>query len=198
MVIGNIVSFVVTLVAVGWATRWYLNRYQPREDLPTGRHAARTRDESPPLVTREAAEQLLQKSETPDDALTEAVEEIAAEPAVAAAADAPAEEQAVETGMGATAAPDSEAPAPPAAPPPAAVADDLSDAGEEADSGDMPSPDEGDVAEERDEIIGYCARCRTKRTMINTEETTTKRGRPAVRGKCEFCDAGMFVFVAEH
>ncbi|MCB0076218.1 MAG: hypothetical protein KDD73_02270 [Anaerolineales bacterium] len=43
-------------------------------------------------------------------------------------------------------------------------------------------------------LMGYCVRCRAKRFLVRTEITTTRNGRPAVRGECAICGAGMLVF----
>jgi hypothetical protein len=53
------------------------------------------------------------------------------------------------------------------------------------------------VAEEDDQedVVGYCVRCREKRTMIHAVPTTTSRGQPAFRGQCAVCGAGMFRMV---
>jgi len=39
---------------------------------------------------------------------------------------------------------------------------------------------------------GYCVKCKQKREMSNTEETTMKNGRSAMRGKCSTCGCGMY------
>ena len=41
-------------------------------------------------------------------------------------------------------------------------------------------------------VIGYCMKCKTKRTMSGVKHTTMKNGRPAMTGKCENCDTKMF------
>jgi hypothetical protein len=59
----------------------------------------------------------------------------------------------------------------------------------EADS----EPSESDA----DKIFGFCARCRDKREVLNPSRTQTKKGKAAIRGNCNVCGAGMFVFVSE-
>jgi hypothetical protein len=39
---------------------------------------------------------------------------------------------------------------------------------------------------------GYCVKCKEKREMVNTEETTMKNGRKAMRGQCSACGTGMY------
>ena len=41
-------------------------------------------------------------------------------------------------------------------------------------------------------VNGYCVKCRSKRDMINPEQTTMKNGKPAVRGTCSVCSTKMF------
>lgn len=43
-------------------------------------------------------------------------------------------------------------------------------------------------------VIGFCARCRDKRPVAQPTRTRTKKGKPAIRGQCSVCGAGMFVF----
>lgn len=43
-------------------------------------------------------------------------------------------------------------------------------------------------------LLGYCVRCREKREIQDAELTTTKDGRPALRGTCPECGATMFQF----
>ena len=50
---------------------------------------------------------------------------------------------------------------------------------------------------EQQELMGYCARCRAKRFLVDPERTTTRQGRPAIRGRCMICDADMLVFTFE-
>ena len=42
------------------------------------------------------------------------------------------------------------------------------------------------------DIVAYCARCKERRNMSNPRKTATKNGRPATRGVCHVCGAGMF------
>ena len=39
---------------------------------------------------------------------------------------------------------------------------------------------------------GRCMKCKTQRTMVDTEEVKMKNGRPAMKGKCEKCGCGMY------
>ena len=39
---------------------------------------------------------------------------------------------------------------------------------------------------------GYCVKCKEKRTMKDTEKVTMKNGRPALKGRCEVCNTGMY------
>ena len=43
-------------------------------------------------------------------------------------------------------------------------------------------------------IEAYCAKCKTKRKMINAAEVTSKDGRQAVRGTCEICGSNLHRF----
>lgn len=46
-------------------------------------------------------------------------------------------------------------------------------------------------------VVGFCARCRDKREVLNPVRTQTKKGKAAIRGTCNVCGAGMFVFISE-
>lgn len=50
---------------------------------------------------------------------------------------------------------------------------------------------------EAEKVIGFCARCRDKREVLNPTRTQTKKGKAAIRGTCKVCGAGMFVFISE-
>ncbi|MDQ4074730.1 MAG: DUF5679 domain-containing protein, partial [Chloroflexota bacterium] len=52
-------------------------------------------------------------------------------------------------------------------------------------------------AEEEEEILGYCVRCRAKRYLTNITYMRTKNEKPAIRGTCVICEAGMLVFISE-
>jgi len=39
---------------------------------------------------------------------------------------------------------------------------------------------------------GYCMKCKAKKEMKDTKETTMKNGRKATKGKCATCGTGMF------
>ena len=38
----------------------------------------------------------------------------------------------------------------------------------------------------------YCMRCKSKQEMTDTEQTTMKNGRKAMKGKCSVCGTGMY------
>ncbi len=40
--------------------------------------------------------------------------------------------------------------------------------------------------------MGYCVKCKSKRTMKGATKTKMKNGRPATKGKCAKCNTGMF------
>ena len=44
-------------------------------------------------------------------------------------------------------------------------------------------------------IVGYCARCKSRRTISDACEETTDSGRRAARGTCPVCGAKMFTFL---
>jgi hypothetical protein len=48
-----------------------------------------------------------------------------------------------------------------------------------------------------EEVLGYCVRCKTKRSIQNAHEETTESGRRAARGTCPVCGANMFTFLKE-
>jgi len=41
-------------------------------------------------------------------------------------------------------------------------------------------------------MIGYCVKCREKRTMKNSKSVIMKNGRPAQKGICDTCNTTMF------
>ena len=41
-------------------------------------------------------------------------------------------------------------------------------------------------------MTGYCLKCKESREMRDAEQVTMKNGRPATRGKCGECGAGMY------
>lgn len=41
-------------------------------------------------------------------------------------------------------------------------------------------------------MMGYCMKCKTKRTMMKITKTKMKNGRPANRGTCSKCKTKMF------
>ncbi len=40
--------------------------------------------------------------------------------------------------------------------------------------------------------IAYCVKCKEKRKMLDVEKVTMKNGRPAMKGRCEVCNTGMY------
>ena len=38
-----------------------------------------------------------------------------------------------------------------------------------------------------EKIIGYCVKCKEKRTIMGAKEVTLKNGRKMMKGKCEKC-----------
>jgi pimeloyl-ACP methyl ester carboxylesterase len=48
--------------------------------------------------------------------------------------------------------------------------------------------------EENIKVEAYCAKCKTKRGMLNATEVTAKNGRMAVRGTCEVCGSNLHRF----
>jgi len=46
--------------------------------------------------------------------------------------------------------------------------------------------------------IGYCVKCKAKKTMVNEERVTMKSGHPAVKGKCPTCGTGMYKIVSKN
>jgi uncharacterized protein DUF5679 len=52
-----------------------------------------------------------------------------------------------------------------------------------------------DTAADSEAIVGYCARCKTRRTISDARDETTESGRRAARGTCPVCGAKMFTFL---
>ena len=52
-----------------------------------------------------------------------------------------------------------------------------------------------DPAAGAEAIVGYCARCKSRRTISDAREETTESGRRAARGTCPVCGAKMFTFL---
>ncbi len=42
------------------------------------------------------------------------------------------------------------------------------------------------------DTIGYCVKCKTKRTMSGAKEVSMKGGRRAMKGSCSKCGTGMY------
>ena len=47
------------------------------------------------------------------------------------------------------------------------------------------------------EKLGYCVKCRAKKTMKNAKMTTTSNGKKAVTGVCSTCGTKMMQFVKQ-
>ena len=48
--------------------------------------------------------------------------------------------------------------------------------------------------EEKITVEAYCAKCKTKRGMLNANEVTAKNGRISIRGTCEVCGSNLHRF----
>jgi len=88
---------------------------------------------------------------------------------------------------------------PPAAPPPAVEALEPRPAPDVTTAAAPPAvltsqPDTTN-ADKLGEVIGYCPRCKTKRSISNAHEETTESGRRAARGICPVCGGNMFTFL---
>ena len=46
------------------------------------------------------------------------------------------------------------------------------------------------------EFVGYCVKCREKRTIENGEVTKTAKGRPMAKGVCPKCGTTVTRFLA--
>jgi Domain of unknown function (DUF5679) len=57
-----------------------------------------------------------------------------------------------------------------------------------------PKPAAGE-AKSAEAIVGYCARCKARRSISDAREETTDTGRRAARGTCSVCGAKMFTFL---
>jgi Domain of unknown function (DUF5679) len=56
-----------------------------------------------------------------------------------------------------------------------------------------PSPSESAPARpSTGSVAAYCVRCKAQRPVSNPVATTMKNGRPALKGSCSACGAGMF------
>lgn len=44
---------------------------------------------------------------------------------------------------------------------------------------------------------GHCMKCKCKQTMVSTENVKTKKGVPAMKGKCKKCGTNMFVMLGK-
>lgn len=44
-------------------------------------------------------------------------------------------------------------------------------------------------------MIGYCVKCKAKRTIVNPSPRTLKNKRKAITGTCSKCGTKMFKFV---
>lgn len=54
-----------------------------------------------------------------------------------------------------------------------------------------------EAAGDDSQVNGYCVRCKDQRPMLNTRRYITANKRPALRGECAVCGAGMFKFLKE-
>lgn len=54
-----------------------------------------------------------------------------------------------------------------------------------------------ETAGDDSQVNGYCVRCKDQRPMLNTRRYITANKRPALRGECAVCGAGMFKFLKE-
>ena len=43
--------------------------------------------------------------------------------------------------------------------------------------------------------VGYCAKCKAKKEMKDTQNVTMKNGRKAMKGKCTSCGTGMYKII---
>jgi hypothetical protein len=83
-------------------------------------------------------------------------------------------------------------PNPGAAPAPAATVPPTHDA---APPEPAPANSQDATADAAETIVGYCARCKTRRSISGAREETTDSGRRAARGTCPVCGAKMFTFL---
>jgi Domain of unknown function (DUF5679) len=44
----------------------------------------------------------------------------------------------------------------------------------------------------REEVEGYCVKCRSKKEIKNAKQVTMKNGRPATEGVCPDCGTKIF------
>jgi Domain of unknown function (DUF5679) len=79
------------------------------------------------------------------------------------------------------------------APPPAAAS--APSAHEDAPPRTAPVDPQDTAAGAGEAIVGYCARCKSRRTISDAREETTDSGRRAARGTCPVCGAKMFTFL---
>jgi hypothetical protein len=42
------------------------------------------------------------------------------------------------------------------------------------------------------EVVGYCVKCKEKRSIQDAKAVTMANGRPAMKGTCPVCGTGMF------
>ena len=82
----------------------------------------------------------------------------------------------------------SPSPAPIAAP---AAREDSPPASPKPAAAEAMSAEAGDA----EAIVGYCARCKARRSISDAREETTDSGRRAARGTCPVCGAKMFTFL---
>lgn len=184
--IATLFGLMTAIAVAAWGTRWYL---QARQDMEpsSSRRAMRRLMQLPPLLPKEAAEQIMQRRKAPSVVEPLPVEE----PDLAPLAEEPDEPlPTVEF-----AAADEGGPPPPVDETVEATVDAVPSTPED-EASDVPAqPDALPASEEH--ISGYCARCRAKRYLSNIHYTRTSKGKPAIRGACMICGSGMLVFTSE-
>jgi hypothetical protein len=171
---NQILGFLTAFFVVGWAVRWYFRQGNP---TPKIEWQSPKEDTILPGVT---------KWETMDDVT---LIEPFAEPrilTVSAPRYVEVTDGEVEKRLEALV----EAEEPPPAPIEGELVEATATVIEVAEDGTASDSDE-------EKVIGFCARCRDKREVLNPARTQTKKGKAAIRGTCQVCGAGMFVFISE-
>lgn len=166
---NQLLGFLTAFLVVGWAVRWYFRHANPISKVEW----QAPKDETIlPGVT---------KWETMEDiTLIEPFEEPRILTAPASRYVESVEQDEVEKRLEALV----EADEPPTSPLEADIVEATATVVEEAEP-------------EGEKVIGFCARCRDKREVLNPTRTQTKKGKAAIRGNCKVCGAGMFVFISE-
>lgn len=180
---NQLLGFVTAFFVVGWAVRWYFRQHNP---LPQVEIQPPKDDQVLPSAT---------KWETLNEV---ALLEPFTEPRISAAPpprrlDSPVSGK-VEQRLEALVTDD-----PPTTPTPPAIIEAIEATATPVDVIDEEVEESNDEGEPTTEtVIGFCARCRDKREVLNPTRAQTKKGKSAIRGTCSVCGAGMFVFVAEN